>query len=361
METLKKDRMKVLVAMSGGVDSSVAAVLLKEKGYDLAGVTMCLGIAEDGAGEAKCCGADAVGDARRVCDAIGIPHYVLDFAAAMEEKVIGRFIAEYRRGRTPNPCVDCNAHLKFGLLLDQARAMGFDYLATGHYALLASDSHGLQMKKPVDRRKDQTYFLYPIGRAALDAVLFPLGALTKEDVRRIAAEAGLPVAGKAESQDICFVGRKDLPSFFERRGCEAAPGEIVDRAGHVLGTHRGIVYYTIGQRGGLGISHPTPLYVLEIDAAANRIVVGGKDDLRSCGLVAASLVCLQDRWPERAAAKIRYRKREVDCRLETKDDKLLVLFDEQQEAVTPGQSVVIYEGDTVVGGGIIQGAIGEHY
>ncbi len=356
----QKKHKKVLVAMSGGVDSSVAALLLKKEGYDLAGATMCLGIAEDGAGEAKCCGADAVGDARRVCDAIGIPHYVLDFAAAMEEKVIGRFIAEYRRGRTPNPCVDCNACLKFGLLLDRSRAMGFDYLATGHYALLESDSRGIHMRKPADRGKDQTYFLYPIGRTALDAVLFPLGGLMKEEVRRIAAEAGLPVAGKAESQDICFVGRGNLSTFFERHGCDIHPGEIVNRSGRVLGRHRGIVYYTIGQRGGLGISHPTPLYVLEIDAAANRIVVGNKDELRSRGLTASALICLQDGWPLRAAAKIRYRKKEVPCRLEAKGDKLLVLFDEQQEAVTPGQSVVLYDGDTVVGGGIIEGAIGEH-
>ena len=347
--------------MSGGVDSSVAAYLLMKEGYDLTGITMCLGITDDGSGKAKCCGGDAVEDAKRVCDRIGIAHHVFDFSEAMEEKVIGKFVREYRRGRTPNPCVDCNEYLKFGLLLDKAAALGFDYLATGHYALLERDARGVCMRKPKDRKKDQTYFLYSIGRKALDAVLFPLGSLTKEEVRGIAAEARLPVAGKAESQDICFVGRKEMASFFAHRLDEVRPGPIVDRSGRVLGNHRGIVFYTIGQRGGLGISHPTPLYVIEIDPRSNRIVVGEKEALRSSGLIAGDVKRLCADWPERTRAKIRYRKKEVDCRVKVSGDRLCVYFDEEQEAVTPGQSVVFYDGDTVLGGGVIEGAIGGTY
>jgi tRNA-uridine 2-sulfurtransferase len=355
----RKDRKKgkVLVAMSGGVDSSVAAYLLKAEGYDLTGVTMCLGIKDSGDGKARCCGGDAVEDAKKVCDRIGIPHYVLDFAEAMEEKVIGKFVSEYRRGRTPNPCIDCNEYLKFGLLLDQAKALGFDYLATGHYAVIERGPDGATLKKPKDRKKDQTYFLYGMGRSSLDAVLFPLGTLAKDEVRKIAVEAGLPVAGKPESQDICFVGRKEMESFFSERIKDLRPGPITDRTGRTLGIHRGIAFYTIGQRGGLGISHPTPLYVIEIDPRSNRIVVGEKGELRARGLITGHLKELSADWPERAQVKIRYRKKEIECRISKHENKLTVLFDEEQEAVTPGQSAVFYEGETVLGGAIIEGAI----
>ncbi len=357
MEETKKNK-RVLVAMSGGVDSSVAAYLLKQEGYDLAGITMCLGIRDTGEGKAKCCGGDAVADAKKVCERIGIPHYTLDFAGEMDEKVIGKFVSEYRRGRTPNPCIDCNEYLKFGLLLDGAKALGFDYLATGHYAMIDRNGTGTRMKKPKDRRKDQTYFLYSIGSEALDSVLFPLGAFTKDEVRGIAEKAGLPVAHKPESQDICFVGRGEMEAFFVSRTREILPGPIVmKRDGRVLGTHRGIVYYTVGQRAGLGISHPTPLYVIEIDPRGNRLVVGGKDELRSHGLIAGRVKRLCPEWPQRARAKIRYRKREIACRIEARGGSLKVYFDEEQEAVTPGQSVVLYEGDTVLGGGVIEGAI----
>ena len=214
------------------------------------------------------------------------------------------------------------------------------------------------MKKPKDRRKDQTYFLYSIGGEALDSVLFPLGAFTKDEVRGIAERAGLPVAHKPESQDICFVGRGEMEAFFVSRTREILPGPIVmKRDGRVLGTHRGIVYYTVGQRAGLGISHPTPLYVIDIDPRGNRLVVGGKDELRSHGLIAERVKRLCPEWPERARAKIRYRKREIACRIEARGGSLKVYFDEEQEAVTPGQSVVLYEGDTVLGGGVIEGAI----
>jgi tRNA-specific 2-thiouridylase len=354
---IKGPEKKVLVAMSGGVDSSVAAYLLKEEGCTLAGVTMCLGIKDTGEGKAKCCGGDAIDDARRACDRIGIPHYVMDFADAMEERVIAKFVAEYEQGRTPNPCIDCNEYLKFGLLLDRARALGFDYLATGHYAVVERDENGVRMKKAKDRKKDQTYFLYSIGREALASTLFPLGSLTKDEVRAVAQRAGLPTAAKPESQDICFIDRKEAADFFRRRSGSVKPGPIVNRQGRVLGVHKGVVFYTIGQRGGLGIGHPTPLYVLEIDPRSNRLVVGEKDELRAAGLVAGSLKQLCESWPERARVKIRYRKKEIDCRIEKKADKLTVLFDEEQEAVTPGQSAVLYDRDTVLGGGIIEGAM----
>jgi tRNA-specific 2-thiouridylase len=342
--------------MSGGVDSSVAALLLKEKGYDVTGLTMCLGIRDAGDGRARCCGGDAVDDARKTCEQLGIAHYVFDYAAEMEDKVIGRFVSEYLRGRTPNPCIDCNEYLKFGSLLEKTRVLGFDYMATGHYALIDRSGGEALMKKPRDRRKDQTYFLYSIGMSALNSVLFPLGALTKEEVRQIARKADLHVAEKPESQDICFVNRKELEAFFLQRGREIKSGPITDRSGKVVGTHKGIVYFTIGQRGGLGLSNPRPLYVVGIDPPRNRIIVGEKEDLRSRGLVAGQLKRLRANWPERARVKIRYRKKEIECRLEEAEGKLRVSFEEEQEAVTPGQSVVLYEDDSVLGGGIIEGA-----
>lgn len=347
---------KVLVAMSGGVDSSVAAFLLHKDGYCVAGTTMQLGIKGTGNDTAKC-GGDAVSDARNVCNWIGIPHYTFDFAEVMEAKVIGKFISEYVSGRTPNPCVDCNEHLKFGLLMDRAKEMGFDCLATGHYAIIDREENDFVLKKPKDRKKDQTYFLYAIGRKILDSVLFPLGNLTKEEVRKIAEQQGMPVAEKPESQDICFIGHNERETFFSDRLGNIPTGQITDRSGRVLGMHKGIVFYTIGQRGGLGISHPTPLYVIKIDPDRNRIVVGEKEDLRSRGLVAGNLKQLCNNWPERAQAKIRYRKKEIDCRIAENGHRLEVSFDEDQEAVTPGQSVVFYDRDILLGGGIIEGAI----
>ena len=344
---------KVLVAMSGGVDSSVAAFLLKEEGYEVTGVTMCLGVKE--AGKTSCCGRDAIEDARRVCDRLGIPHYVMDFSGDLNEKVIAKFIAEYARGRTPNPCIDCNRHIKFDTLLKKGIASGFDFIATGHYAKIERDQQGYSLKRPRDRRKDQTYFLYPIRYEALEYIIFPLAPFTKEEVRQIARKADLPVADKLESQDLCFVTRKDYHTFISKRtGGMIESGPIVDVRGNTLGRHRGIVFYTIGQRGGLGISYKVPLYVVSIDAERNRIVVGEKKDLKAKGLVAGDLNMLVRRWPSLVYAKIRYRKREAVCEVFFENDKLKVLFDEEQEAITPGQSVVCYHDDRVLGGGVIE-------
>jgi tRNA-specific 2-thiouridylase len=344
---------KVMVAMSGGVDSSVAAMLLTDEGYNVSGVTMCLGISaeEDGS---RCCGAAAVDDAKRVCDRLKIPHYVFDYAGELEDKVIAKFISEYRKGRTPNPCVECNRYLKFGSLLEKAKVLGFDFLATGHYAAIEKNEDGYFLSRAKDSKKDQTYFLYPMPYEGLGNVLFPLAPLTKDEVRVIAKKASLPVAEKQESQDICFVTQKNYQEFLLERGQEFKPGPIVDMQGKIMGRHRGIIFHTIGQRGGLGISHPTPLYVVSIDPDKNRIVVGEKKDLMAKGLIAGDINMLTKSWPQEVYAKIRYRKKEALCDVTDADGKLRVIFAEEQEAITPGQSVVFYENDRVLGGGTIE-------
>jgi tRNA-specific 2-thiouridylase len=344
---------KVLAAMSGGVDSSAAACLLKEAGYDVTGVTMCLGLREDG-DRTRCCGLDAIDDAKRVCDQLQIPHFVFDFAGEMRERVINKFTAEYLLGRTPNPCIDCNRFLKFGSLLGKARVMGFDYLATGHYARIEKRANSWRLLRPKDRNKDQTYFLYQIKEDDLSSLLFPLGLLNKDEVRILANKAGLHVAQKAESQDICFVTESSYGKFFQEQKVTALTGEIVDKAGRILGRHKGIIYYTIGQRGGLGISAKTPLYVVEIDAVKNKIVVGEKKDLYSGGLIAGDINLLTAELPGKVEAKIRYRKKPACCSVQKDGDRLKVVFDEAQESITPGQAVVLYRGDEVLGGGVIE-------
>jgi tRNA-specific 2-thiouridylase len=344
---------KVMVAMSGGVDSSVAAMLLTDAGYNVSGVTMCLGIAAE-EDSARCCGATAIDDAKRVCDRLKIPHYVFDYAGELEDKVIAKFISEYKKGRTPNPCVECNRYLKFGSLLEKAKVLGFDFLATGHYAAIERNKEGYFLKRAKDRKKDQTYFLYPMPYEGLENVLFPLAPLTKDEVRAIAKKASLPVAEKQESQDICFVTQKNYQEFLLERVQKLNPGLIVDMQGKILGRHRGIIFHTIGQRGGLGISHPTPLYVVSIDPDENRIVVGEKKDLMAKGLIAGDMNMLVQSWPGQVYAKIRYRKKEALCEVTAANGRLRVIFAEEQEAITPGQSVVFYENDLVLGGGVIE-------
>lgn len=347
---------KILVAMSGGVDSSVAASLLKEKGYEVSGVTLCFGVKVDEE-KVKCCGPQAIEDAKRVAHSLGIPHYVMDFSKELEEKVINKFVSEYLKGRTPNPCIDCNRFLKFGILLEKALIMGFDFLATGHYARIEENKESFILKKAKDKVKDQSYFLYPIRREMLKFIIFPLGELTKEQVREIAKERNLPIFNKPQSQDLCFIPERDYRKFILQRINYVEPGEIVDMEGNVLGKHKGLFHYTIGQREGIGISNKYPLYVLAKDIEKNQLKVGPKKYLKVSGLIASDLNILVDNLPQEAYALIRYRHKGRRCNIFKEGEKVKVIFEGKEEAVTPGQSVVFYDEDIVLGGGIIEEVI----
>jgi tRNA-uridine 2-sulfurtransferase len=345
---------KVVIAISGGVDSSVAALLLKEQGHEVVGITMSLGEAAEGGGTSKACGLREVEDARRVCRILDVPHQVVDCSRELEERVVKPFIEEYVRGRTPNPCVACNRQIKFGALLDRVKALGFDILATGHYAKTEKRGGTTILLRSRETRKDQTYFLHAIKREALERIRFPLAALTKKEVRRIARENKLPVSDKQESQDICFIPEEGYGAFLRARAIDVDPGEFVDRQGNVVGRHRGYALYTKGQRARLGGWSGDPLYVLAIDAGNNRVVVGGKTDLMAPGLVADRVNLLADHLPERCVAKIRYAHPGASCRVVLEGERLRVVFDEPQEAITPGQSVVLYDDGIVLGGGVIR-------
>ncbi len=349
---------KVMVAMSGGVDSSVAAFLLKSKGYDVVGVTMCLGVKADSLKRPTCCGAQAIADAKNVCLRLEIPHYVMDFSKELEQKVISRFIAEYFAGRTPNPCVDCNRYLKFEILLKKAISLGFNFLATGHYAKIERRKRRYFLKRPADRVKDQTYFLYPIRKDLLRFILFPLADLTKAQVRNVARKENLPVAEKPQSQDICFIPDKNYKKFMSARKINLKPGRIVGLNGNILGTHKGIGFCTIGQRKGFGISSKGPLYVLSIDVQKNQIVLGEKKDLKAKGLIAGDINLLVQKLPQEVFAKIRYAHKEAKCEINLKQNRITAIFKQEQEAITPGQSVVFYDHNTVLGGGIIEEVVG---
>jgi len=354
----------VAVAMSGGVDSSVAAALLKSQGYEVIGVTMNLFSLPKEACRSEnlrsCCGRTAQEDANRVAIALGIPHFVVDFRAEFEVSVIADFCREYRGGRTPNPCIRCNRFIKFGLLLERVKALGADFLATGHYANGGIDpaSGRRLLRKGIDAAKDQSYFLYPLTQAELSRTLFPVGEYTKSRIRALAAEFRLPVAEKAESQEICFIPDDDYPRFLKERWPDAfCPGPIVDMRGKKIGTHGGIAHFTVGQRRGLGIAAPRPLYVVAIDVGKNTIVAGGNEDLYRQGLEASDVNWISEEGPaapRAARARIRYKHVEAPAMITPRDSgKVLVEFEKAQRAVTPGQAVVFYDGDIVLGGGII--------
>lgn len=357
---------RVAVAMSGGVDSSVAAALLLEQGYEVIGVTMQLWPRaeeyERPGDTAGCCSLAAVEDARRVAARLGIPHYLLNFRDIFAAEVIDNFCCEYARGRTPNPCIRCNQKVKFEALLRRAEEIGADYLATGHYARLEFDRARARyvIRRGLDERKDQSYFLYAMTQAQLARTLMPLGGLTKERTRELAAYYSLPVASKAESQEICFVPDNDYAAFVAQRNPAAVvPGDIVDVTGRVLGRHRGIIHYTVGQRRGLGIASDRPLYVVDIDAEGNRVVVGYEEELFRHHLTVSEInwVALPGLEDSHAAeVALRYRMQAATAVIEPAEDgRVLVTFDQPQRAVTPGQSAVFYHGDTVLGGGIIAG------
>ena len=340
--------MKIAVAMSGGVDSSVAAVLLKEAGHEVTGVTMRI---TDNTRAEK--------DAADIAGRLGITHHVIDLRELFTEKIIDYFCGEYGRGRTPNPCVLCNRHIKFGALREEAERLGAEYFATGHYTRIEQDSRGRYiLKKGRNKHKDQSYFLYRLTQGQLGRTMFPVGEMTKDEVRKIAAEMGLSSATRPESQEICFIPDNDHAAFVARYTAETSrPGPIRDEDGQTVGQHRGITQYTIGQRKGLGIAAAEPLYVTDIEPASDTVVVGTKEQIYDTELMADDLNWIAIDAPERpipVKAKIRHRHAEAEATVEPRGDgTIYVKFSLPQAAITPGQSVVFYDGDKVLGGGTI--------
>ena len=352
----RRSKKKVMLGMSGGVDSCVSAYLLKEQGYDVIGVHMQ--VWTDTSHEDGCCSLSSVEDARRVANMLKIPFYVFNMKEDFKKYVIEYFVKEYESGRTPNPCIACNKYVKFGSLLDKAKSMDIDYIATGHYAIIEKKGDRFLLKKSVDDTKDQSYVLYNLTQEQLSKTLFPLGKYKKSEVREIAGKIGFSVASKPDSQEICFIDDNDHYRFIkEHTGKKPNTGEFVDTQGNVLGSHQGITKYTIGQRRGLGISTGKPLFVLDIDAENNRIILGENEDLLSKEVYAEDLNWISIEQliePMNIKAKIRYKAKEDNAVIQPIDDnKVKVTFIREQRAPTKGQSIVFYDNDIVVGGGII--------
>ena len=357
---------RVVVAMSGGVDSSATAALLKEQGYEVIGISLQLWDHSQGHGEdaaaGGCCSLDDLHDARRVAEQLGIPFYVYDAEEEFRRLVVDDFVAEYFAGRTPNPCARCNERVKFGLLLDRARELGAELLATGHYARIVRNEAGRYLLLTgLDRNKDQSYFLFALSQEQLARTIFPVGGLTKPEVRALAERFGLKTAAKSESQEVCFIPDDNYVRFLEEeRGSGLLSGTIVDSAGKVLGRHRGIYRYTVGQRRGLGIAHPHPLHVLGVNAATRDVVVGGREELPRQGLMADAVnwIVFPDAATIETTCRIRYRHRPVACRVTPlPGGRAEVRFATPEPGVTPGQVVVFYNGATVLGGGWIAEAV----
>jgi tRNA-specific 2-thiouridylase len=353
----------VVVAMSGGVDSAVTALVLRERGYRVVGMNMRLFNPPDEHGHVNpCCSLEAMEDARATCRAIDVPFYPLAMQQEFEELVIDKFVDEYANGRTPNPCLECNRHVKFKHLIARAKQLGADHLATGHYARIEQDADGTyHLYQAVDERKDQSYVLHTMSQEQLRYLLFPLGRLRKPEVRELARGFGLPVADKPESQDICFVGKGSYAQFVAaRRPGLTEPGEIVSTHGEVLGQHRGLLHYTVGQRKGLGIAGPEPHFVLRLDTQANRLVVGTRADMAFSSLMASGVTLTAGEWPTEpfdCAAVVRYRGTRYAATVEPLEPgKVRVHFAEAPSAIAPGQAVVFYRDDEVLGGGTIASA-----
>ena len=355
---------KIMVGMSGGVDSSVAAYLLLRQGYEVTGVTFKLW--DDPALESGCCSADDVRDAAYVCQQLGIPHYVINYKELFRQEVVAPFAEEYLRGRTPNPCINCNRYIKFGAFSHKLKELGFNLMATGHYARCGynADTGRWELKRAIHPEKDQSYVLYNLTQEQLAMLRLPLGEYSKPEIRAIAEESGLVVAKKPDSQDICFVPDGDYTAFIERiTKNKPRPGKFIHQNGQVLGTHQGLIHYTIGQRKGLGIAYEYPLYVIDKDIASNTVILGPNDALFQKALLAenCNLIAIDKlEAPLRVTAKTRYRQKDVPAVIEPlADGKIKVTFDELQRAITPGQAVVFYDGDYVVGGGIIAAPLKE--
>lgn len=352
---------KVMIGMSGGVDSSVAAFLLQKESLEVIGATMKLYNNEDidFVSEKTCCSLDDVLDAKSVCARLGIRHYTLNMTDDFKKEVIERFISAYQNGFTPNPCIDCNRYMKFSKMLHKAQELNIDYVATGHYARIEKQGDRYILKKAVDLSKDQSYVLYSLTQEQLKVTKFPLGNYTKQQVREIAEENGFVNARKHESQDICFVPDGDYSKFIEYYTGKTYPcGDFVDMNGKRLGEHKGIIRYTIGQRRGLGLALPASMYVVEKDVDNNKVILGFNDDLFKKEVNVKNIsftACDGLDKPERLCAKIRYNQKEQPATVtQTDENHFTIVFDEPQRAITKGQATVLYDGDTVVGGGTIE-------
>jgi tRNA-specific 2-thiouridylase len=357
-----KADVRVVVAMSGGVDSSVAAALLKEQGYDVVGMMMRLWSEETVAGGAhnRCCTPDQMADARRIAAKLDIPFYVLDTKEVFRNTIVEFFIDQHRQGVTPNPCLECNRQIRFHFLLQNALALDADYLATGHYARVAQGEDGrFVLKKGLDEHKDQSYVLSVLGQEQLSHALFPVGEYTKPEVRELAARFGLPTASKKDSQDLCFIGDNNYRRFLADYAPDVmTPGPIVRQNGEVIGQHNGLVNYTIGQRKGLGVNSQEPLYVVGINPQRNAVVVGTAEELGQTDLTAKRVNWVSGVVPSepfQAQVKIRYKARPVDAWVEPlPDNRMSIRFDQPLRDITPGQGAVVYNGDVVLGGGVIE-------